>query len=50
MIVSIFISLKKRLRSWANARKQKKLRMNTKSSVMFISSKGKTVFKFLNNK
>ncbi len=27
-----------------------KLRLNTASSVMFIASKGKTVFKFLNDK
>lgn len=49
MIVSIFISLKRRVQSWARHREQKKIRLNTISSVMFISSKGKTVFKFLNN-
>lgn len=31
-------------------RRQKKMRLNTASSVMFIASKGKTVFKFLNDK
>lgn len=35
---------------WATSRRQKKMRLNTASSVMFIASKGKTVFKFLNDK
>ena len=50
MIASVFISLSRRLRQWAASRKQKKMRLNTASSVMFIATKGKTVFKFLNNK
>lgn len=50
MIVSVFISLSRRLRQWATSRRQKKMRLNTASSVMFIASKGKTVFKFLNDK
>nr|DAG45611.1 MAG TPA: hypothetical protein [Bacteriophage sp.] len=50
MIASVFISLSRRLRQWAASRKQKKMRLNTASSVMFIASKGKTVFKFLNDK
>lgn len=50
MIASVFISLSRRLRQWAASRKQKKMRLNAASSVMFIATKGKTVFKFLNNK
>ena len=50
MIVSVFISLSRRLRQWATSRRQKKMRLNTASSVMFIASNGTTVFKFLNDK
>lgn len=49
MIVSLLVSVSRRIRAWTSRKKQKKdLRMNTGDSVMFIVSKGKTVFKFLN--
>lgn len=50
MIVSVFITLSRRLRQWAASRKQKKMRLNTASSVMFITTKDKAIFKFLNTK
>lgn len=50
MIVSLFINVARRIRSWTAARrnKRKDLRMTTASSVRFIKKGNKSVFKFLN--
>lgn len=51
MIVSLFLSLSRRIRAWAASalRKRKRtLRMNTPTSVMLIKKGDKSVFKFLN--
>lgn len=49
MIISLLVSVQRRIRSWASRRnKGKEIRLNTPSSVMFISHKGKSIFKFLN--
>lgn len=50
MKVSLLVSVSRRIRSWVAQRRNrsKEMRLNTPSSVMFISDKGKTIFKFLN--
>lgn len=50
MVVSILLSVSRKLHSLLMRRRNTKkvLRLNTASSVMFISSNGKSVFKFLN--
>nr|DAU88911.1 MAG TPA: hypothetical protein [Caudoviricetes sp.] len=48
MIVSIFLSVSRRIRAWTEKRRQKRMRLNKPTSAMFISTNGKSVFKFLN--
>ena len=50
MIVSLFISVARRIRTWTAARrnKRKDLRMHPASSVRFINKGNKSYFKFLN--
>lgn len=47
MIVSIFISAMRRMRSWASFRRYDGLRLNTSDSVMFVVSNGKAVCKIM---
>ncbi len=52
MIVSLFLSLSRRIRAWTSyalRKKKKDLRMNTPTSAMLIKKGDKSVFKFLNN-
>lgn len=51
MIVSLFLSLSRRIRAWTSSalRKKKNLRMGTATSAMLIKKGDKSVFKFLNN-
>jgi hypothetical protein len=52
MIVSLFLSLSRRIRAWtasALRKKKKNLRMNTSTSAMLIKKGDKSVFKFLNS-
>lgn len=50
MIAAIIISVSRRLRSLLRSRgKGKAMRLNTETSVMLLTSKGKTVFKFINH-
>lgn len=52
MIVSLFLSLSRRIRAWAASalhKKKKDLRMNTPTSAMLIKRGNKSVFKFLNS-
>lgn len=50
MIVSLFISVARRIRTWTASRRDKRrdLRMNTASSAMFVSKGNNKFFKFLN--
>ena len=47
MIVSVFISVMRRMRSWASFRRYDGLRLNTSASVMFVMSNGKPVCKIM---
>jgi hypothetical protein len=52
MIVSLFLSLSRRIRAWTASvlhKKKKALRMNTPTSAMLIKKGDKSVFKFLNS-
>lgn len=52
MIVSLFLSLSRRIRAWTSSamrKKKKNLRMGTATSAMLIKKGDKSVFKFLNN-
>ena len=52
MIVSLFLSLSRRIRAWtasALRKKKKNLSMNTSTSAMLIKKGDKSVFKFLNS-
>lgn len=52
MIVSLFLSLSRRIRAWTASvlrKKKKALRMNTPKSAMLIKKGDKSVFKFLNS-
>lgn len=51
MIVSLFLTLSRRIRAWtaqALRKKKRDLRMNTTTSAMLIKNGNKSVFKFLN--
>lgn len=52
MIVSLFLSLSRRIRAWTSRvrhREKKHLRMNTPATAMLIKKGNKSVFKFLNS-
>lgn len=45
MIISIFISTLRRMRSWTTFRKYEGMRLNTSDSMMFVVTNGKVVCK-----
>lgn len=50
MIISVFISTLRRMRSWATFRKYEGIRLNTSDSMMFVVSNGRMVCKITTGK